>query len=374
LDPRSIVRAAERRTGLNDWGDDRVMTALDAMSSHVARPEFTHLSRALSRQTLVKGGALRLRLVEYLKSNPAIGKTPIERPVFVLGFPRSGTTLLQNLLCLSDSRRGLEFWELNNPVPVCEDKVADQERRKKSAGRVLDLAYRLAPEMREIHEVGVDTFEECWYLFWPTFMVLNTDLQTSLPTLGDWLMTADMRWAYGEYRRTLQGLIHERPTEQLVVKCPEHLWFLDSLLEVFPDACIVWNHRDPVASIASYCSLISLPHRMHFGSFDTKLIGEHITHRFHEGVSRAMDMRAKAEPGQVFDVDFGALCTDPAAVVRQVTDHFGLAPVQEARIEAYLNNGRADKKGAHKYDAARYGLDSQAIRTRFADYIAAHGL
>lgn len=371
----SIRTSAERTTGLTDWGNPLHKEAFERLVDMVSGDEFTALSNIVTRQAMIKAAANRLQMVDYLKSHQQEMTKPFGRPVFVLGFPRTGTTLLQNLLCLDPGRRALPFWELTNPIPIHKDPGTDRHARIQSAENVLSLAYRFAPEMRTIHEITAETAEECWYLFFHCFAVLNYDLQTGTNTFGDWLLTQDMQWAYEGYRSQLSILNHNWPARNLVLKCPEHLWFMDALLEVFPDACVIWTHRDPVASIASYCSLISLTYRMHFGNMQPHRIGAHIRKRFHQGVTRAMASReAYGNEDTFFDVRFHELVQDPGAMVDQITDHFDLPKVADEAIQNWLNNGRSDKRGAHQYSAERYGLDRCAILKEFAPYIERFGI
>jgi hypothetical protein len=237
---------------------------------------------------------------------------------------------------------------------------------------LLQLAYLIAPEMKYVHQIGATTAEECWPLFFNTFSVMNYDLQANLREFGDWLMTTDMVPAYDDYRRQLQLISQRAPDRDLVLKCPEHLWFLDALMEVFPDACIVWTHRDPLASIASYCSLISLNQRMLYGRIDAHAIGAHITDRFEIGVERAVAARERiGRPEQFFDVDFVDLVRDPRTIIEQIHRHFDLPypETMDTSIDGWLNNGRADKKGRHRYSASVYGLDAEDIDRRYGDYI-----
>jgi hypothetical protein len=370
IDRASILQISERKTGLQDWGNAQHLEFLDRLVELVQRDDFTHLSRVVTRQAVIKAASNRLRLVEHLKQNEEVLRGTLGRPIFVLGFPRTGTTLLQNLLCLSPERRALPFWELTNPIPEHEDRVLDRKKRREAAQNLLKLAYRFAPEMRKIHEITADTAEECWYLFFHSFAVLNYDLQTGGPEFGDWLMKSDMNWAYREYRSQLAILNHEWPAENLVLKCPEHLWFLDALMEVFPDAALVWTHRDPVASIASYCSLISLSYRTYFGEIRHKEVGKHIQHRFLQGVTRAMEFRdAINDESRFFDVRFHELVKDPAAMVTRITEHFNLRPVAQEAMANWPNNGRKDKRGAHVYSAERFGLQRTPIEKHFKPYI-----
>ena len=370
IDRHRIIESARRRHG-GDWGDERFLNGLDEVLSEVRRAPLTPLARTLCRETFVKGIVHRMQAEGYVSKHPAASEIPIKRPVFILGFPRTGTTLIQNLLALDGDRRALEFWELISPVPRNDDLAAEEARRLKVAERMLKLTYLIAPEMRDAHEVRTRSFEECWPLFVQTFHVLNWDLQSGFSGYGDWLMEQDMTHVYAEYRQQLQVLLHQRPASNLLLKCPEHLWFLDALLEVFPDACLVWTHRDPFKSVASYCSLISMNYRMLYGDLDLPRIGEHISYRFHQGVERAMAVRDRVGDDRFYDVNFERLVNEPGEVVREITNQFNLSVDSDLdkQIHAYLNNNRTDKKGAHKYSAERYGLEREAVHARFSKYI-----
>jgi len=374
LERDQVLAHAKRRTGLSDWGDESFIDALDRLLATARSVDFTWLARAFTREICVKAVSNRLKARDYLARNPDARSLSLQRPVFILGFPRTGTTLLQNLLCLDPTYRALRFWELTTPVPLHEDPERDRRTRRTIAARLIRMSYLIAPEQRHIHEISADTFEECWPLFVPTFCVLNFDLQSAMTGYGDWLLTADMKRPYREYRSQLQILAHRAPPARYVLKCPEHLWFLDALMEVFPDACIVWTHRDPLASVASYCSLISLNRRMLYGRFEPAEIGAHIADRFRLGVERAMAARAEVSSDRFYDVDFHALVADPGAVVQRIQRHFDLPPVDPERVTRYLATERGDSRGKHRYSADRYGLDPDAVHAQFAPYIEKFGI
>lgn len=367
----SILDAARRKTGLTDFGEDSFMPRLHAAVGFADVAPFSHLGREIIRQIFITALTHRLRVEDYFRRHPDAADVQIERPVFILGFPRTGTTLLQNLLCLEDGARALKFWELSSPVPESDDPQVDRRIRMARARWTLRAAYLMAPEMRVVHEVTPQTPEECWPLFANTFAVLNWDLGAGLVPWGDWLLQQDMTQPYRYYKRQLQMMAHARPTRQFVLKCPEHLWFIDSLLRVFPDASLVWTHRDPVDVVASYCSLISLNRRVVHGRFDPVAVGQHITERLSSGVKRAIAVRRALPKDQIFDVDFRKLVADQAGTVHAIRESFGLPhqPGADDRVLAYLGNGRSDKRGAHVYDHAMYGLTPDSVYDAFAPYI-----
>jgi len=376
LSAQSILEAAKKKTGLDDWGSEDFIARLEILGQFAQGSHITPLAHVFARQTFIQAVSNRLKMEDYLKRHPEILQYPIKKPIFIVGFPRTGTTLMQNLLSLEPRRRALRFWELTAPAPVSEDRDSDRQTRMRTASRILKLAYLLSPEMAEVHEIRIDTAEECWPLFANTFAVMNYDLSSGFKNYGDWLLKQDMLGPYQEFRRQLQLLAAQEPTDHFVLKCPEHLWFLDSLLNVFPDACIVWTHRDPVASIASYCSLVSLNRRTFYGSYEPHALGRHITERFLEGINRATAVADAERSDRFFHVNFDALVKDPTTIVKQICEKFGYgySSNMDAAIEAWQSNSRKDKRGKHKYSADRYGLDSKEIHSRYSQYISARGI
>ncbi len=374
LEHERMLGAAGRRTGLSDWGDESFIEPFAVLCDDLRSRELPALSRFLLKEMAVTACVNRLMSRDFQKRHPAVLEHRIERPVFILGFPRTGTTVLQNLMALDAKRRALPFWELTSPLPMIEhDPVKDEARRKARMGLGLKMSYALAPEQLAMHEVKIDTYEECWPLFSSCFRVLNYDLALGWDRYGDWLLrTQDMKVPYAEYKRSLQVLSQRKPDQGLLLKCPEHLWFLDALFETFPDACVVWTHRDPFKSVASYSSMVSLSRRTFHGGFEPEQVGEHIASRFADGVERAMAARERLGEHRFFDASFEAVCQDPAQVVREVRAHFDLPHVDGAddAMEQYLTSGsRKDAKGKHRYSPERYGLQPEATRERFSGYI-----
>lgn len=372
LDPDRILRSARRSTGLTDWGADDFQEPMRRLLASAEEKPLTGIARFSTHQICVKAVQNRLWVEDYIRRHPEVEDIRIDRPVFILGFPRTGTTLLQNLMSQTETLRPLRFWELSSPVPMPGDREQDLRIRRSRAETIVKAAYFIAPEQKHIHQLGVDTAEECWPLFFNAFQVMNYDLTADFREFGDWMMGRDMVPAYRYYKRQLQVLAHHTPTKHFLLKCPEHLWFVDALLEVFPDACVVWTHRDPLASVASYCSLSSLQRRMLYGRIDRPAIGRHIQDRFRIGVERAMAARsAIADESRFFDVDFLELVQDPLAMVHRINAHFGLPQGDEADVamQSWLDNGRKDKRGRHRYSAEQWGLDGEVIHREFAPYI-----
>ncbi len=370
LDVDSVLRTARRKTGLENWGDDAFVDLTRRLFRYADAARVTRLGEIALRQTSFAAVCNRLRIEEYIRCHPEVEDIPIERPVFIIGFPRTGTTLLQNLLSLESGSRALQFWELYSPVPIHDDPEVDRRKRLRKARDVLMVAKTVAPEMPIVHDIKTTTPEEDWVLMANTGAVMNNDLANGVLRWGDYLMRYDMTGPYREFRRMLQVLAHWKPTRRFVLKCPEHLWFLDDLLEVFPDACIVWPHRDPVSCIASYSSMISLTRRAWYGRIHAEYIGEHVTDRFETGVTRGMAVRDRVGEERFFDVNFDQLSRDPGKAVRDIRAHFGIPHGEDddRQIREWLAQPREDKPGKHVYSAAQWGLEVPEIYERFEPY------
>ncbi len=376
LDVDSVLRTARRKTGLDDWGDEAFIDLMRRLFRYADAARVTPLGEIALRQTAFASVSNRLRIEDYIHRHPDVEDIPIERPIFIVGFPRTGTTLLQNLLSLEEGNRALKFWELYSPVPIHDDPEVDRKKRIRKAKEVLAVAKTVAPEMPVVHDIKADTPEEDWFLMCNTFAVMNNDLANGVVRWGEYLMRQNMTGPYREFRRMLQALAHWHPTGRFVLKCPEHLWFLDALLEVFPDACIVWPHRDPISCIASYSSMISLTRRAWFGRIHSEYIGEHITDRFLTGVTRGMEVRERVGEERFFDCNFDSLTRDPVQAVRDIKAHFGMEHGEEddRAMRNYLAQPREDKPGRHVYSAAQWGLDVTEIYERFEPYTDRFGV
>ena len=368
-DPDSVLAEARRKTGLDDWGDERFLEPLRQMLGAVEQCDYTVLGNVLFRGNALRAVTHRLQIEAFFARHPEAEAIPVDRPVFVLGFPRTGTTLLQNLLALPDDRRALQFWELVNPAPVDPDPDRDRRKRIAMVERDLNWAARLGPEMAAMHDVRPTTAEECWPLLSNSLTVLNSDVCHGLKPYGEWLLEQDMVWPYREYKRQLRMLLHRRSAHRLILKCPEHLWFLDALLEVFPDACIVWTHREPLSCIASYCSMVSVARRLTMGRVDPLDVGAHVSDRFLTGVTRAMAVRDRVGDDRFIDVRLSEVAADPVATVRRIEQRCELPPAGDELLGDYLEARRSDDPGAHRYSPAMFGLDADEIRGRFAAYV-----
>lgn len=367
------VLESVRRTHGDAWGDERFIGVFRELQRAFAKRELTPFGRLLLRGIFERAVVNRVRLNAYTARYPEVRDTPIEKPVFIVGFPRTGTTAVQNMLALNRGMYAPPYWKLATPIPVHDDSLRDRCARMWAARWMLAAAYMLAPEQARIHHITPTSLEEDWALMAPTFAVMNYDWQGGLREFGDFLMGSDMTWVYEELKLMFQVIMsRQKPGTTLITKCPEHLWFIEALVKVFPDARIVWTHRDPFKVVGSYCSLLSLARRVLQGDSRPHELGPYIAERFATGVGRAMDARRCIGSNNFVDIHFEAVVDRPVQVVRGICDRFGIpyAHDMDSRIAQWQRSGRADgPPGMHQYDPARFCLDRSEVDRMFADYV-----
>ena len=367
LDADQVLRAARRRTGLTDWGDEAFIPRMAKLIETANDLDLSGLGTFSAQNTFIQAVENRLRIQRYLDRFPEVADIPIRRPIFILGFPRTGTTLLQNLLSLAPGHRELRFWELTSPIPLHDDLDRDRAIRYRKARTLIRLAYFIVLEQRHIHAIDVDSVEECWPLFFNEFAVMNYDLVAHFDDFGDWLLSTDMTEPYRYYRRTLQPA-HWQPTTQYLLKCPEHLWFLDALTTVFPDAYRLDPPR-PGGEHGAHSSLSSSATGWSTGASTTTGSGATRPSASPRAWS-AMAARACLGEDRFFDVNFKDLVRDPATVVRQIRAHFDLdqppapkRPWRPPRPQALRLQGRP------RLQPRPVGPDPDEVRSHFTDYI-----
>lgn len=373
FDEGAILRSARRQTGLADFGGDefreplrQVVAGLD----HEAR--LTLIGRIAARADATALATIRLRLEEDRKRHPEIGEQEITRPLFIVGLPRTGSTLLHHLLGQDPRHRVAQAWEVMFPSPPPERTTYGTDPRIARAAAQLRWLDRLAPGFRRIHPLGAQLALECIAIMSASFLSPRFHTTYRMPTYQAWLEHQDLGPAYAFHRRFLQQLQWRAPGDRWVLKAPSHMWSLDALFEVYPDALIVQTHRDPLAVIPSVASLTAVLQGAFAADVDPAEIGAEVTHRWTTGLARAVQFRARGRvPAErFFDLHYHDLLADPLASVRRIYAHFDIpfTAHAEARMRGHLAGSPQDRHGPHRYSLGAFGLDADTIARRFKDY------
>ena len=371
IDARALIDAAERETGLSDWGEPEWRDGLERLCASANREAGLDDGRAASLGAQIdKQLVKRLRLYADRAHYPEIAQQTIAAPIFVVGFPRSGTTILHGLLAADPRARSPLSWEVEAPSPPPQAGTAKHDPRIAATQARIDA---LPARFRAMHAAAADLPEEDNSIMQMAFRSLNFAASRPLPSYDRWLFACDMRPAFALHRHTLQHLQAFHARDWWVLKAPPHLFCLEDLFDTYPDARVIFTHRDPASIMASNASLISFIHEMAGNPVDTRALGQSETAKWRRGMERAMAFRA-ARPDladRFHDCAFVDFVADPVGTVAALYARMDIELPDATRriMEDFMAANRADKHGTHDYSAADFGLAPARVRAEFADYI-----
>jgi hypothetical protein len=374
LDAPALLGEARRRTRLEDLAEDEAFREAFPRLLHSFEHEarLSLIGRIAAREDLVRLLANRLRLVEDRRRHPAIAAEEVRRPLFVTGLPRTGTTLLHGLLAQDPANRVPLHWEMIHPSPPPERARYLTDRRIDAAERQVRWFHRLQPDMRRIHAIGARLPEECLILTSHSFLSYQFQTTHHVPSYQAWLETHDLQACYGWHRRILQQLQWRCRGERWVLKAPAHLFGLPALFGAYPDAGVIFTHRDPVEVAGSLASLTTVLRSTFSDAVDPLAVGPEMTTRWASGIARALHDRDAgcAAPERFFDVRYGDLIRDPLGTVRRIYAHWDLpfTTTAEDRMRRFLADNPKDKHGRHEYSLAAFGLDGEQEQARYRAY------
>ncbi|GDY29619.1 sulfotransferase family protein [Gandjariella thermophila] len=365
--------SATRITGLDDFGTDHYRDGLAVLLESYARdagltPPGNKVKRAFLRGALVA----RLLSEAAWKQYPEHADVRIERPIFVTGLPRTGTTALHRLLAADPAHQGLEVWltEVPQPRPPRESWADNPVFQRIQAG--YEQHHVNHPEFMGVHHMSAEAVEECWQLLRQSMRSISYECLAHLPTYSAWLAGQDWAEAYRRHRRNLQLIGLPDADRRWVLKNPSHLFALDALFAVYPDALVIQTHRSPRTAIASVCSLAAQATEGWSETFRGAVIGRDQLELWARGLATFTEDRARLNPAQFFDVRYEDFVADPLGTVEAIYAYFGLPLTGEARhamraLHAESTSGAT--RPAHRYRLADFGLTAEQVDERFADYL-----
>ena len=364
--------SAVKACGLDDFGgdDDNYIEALtvllDAYRTEADLTEFgSKMQRFFARNALVA----RLVSEAAFKQYPQHADVAIERPIFVTGLPRTGTTAVHRLLAADPRHQGLQLWlaEFPQPRPPREtwsDNPVFQQMEAQYA-----KAHEADPDYTGLHFMTPDEVEECWQLLRQSLHSISYETLAHVPSYAQWLAGQDWTKSYRRHRKNLQLIGLNDVEKRWVLKNPSHLFALEALMATYPDALVVQCHRPPETIMASMCSLAQHTTAGWSNTFQGKVIGDDALETWSRGLRLFNTERAKHDPAQFYDLDYSALVADPVGAVADIYRHFGIEMADEARA-AISDTDEQSKQGPrapkHTYSLADYGLTAEQVKERFA--------
>ena len=368
-----LEEAARAMTDLSDFGPDtgwregfrRLVAAVEAM-------EPNDQLRQMATQNIVGQLATRLHFVEDERLHPEITAQQVGDPLIVIGLPRTGTTIIYDLLCLDPEARAPREWEWYIPWPPSEAATFNSDPRIAQVTSMYDTWLQHAPQLLDIQRFDCTQPGECNHGMQYHFGSTNFAAELGVPDFAEWLRNNEVEGQYVSHKRLLQNFQWKGPKGRWTLKSPQHLFDLPALLDAYPGAMLVWTHRDPALTFSSLSSMIAGFLAAFGGDKDKAAIGRDVVETWVAGMNRALAARTDPDiEARIIDLAHNDVVADPKGAVQRIYDRFGLvfSDDHKQRIDTFLNeNSAAKRMGKHRHSPEQFGIDVGELKERLAAY------
>jgi hypothetical protein len=372
LDPACLIAAARQQTGLHSFGSNPPGEGLDVLAASLDREaDLALFGRFAAAWDLTRLLSTRLVLAAEEAAAPEIRDRPIEAPIFIAGLPRSGTSFLHALLAQDPANSAPLCWQTIYPYPG--HRALGRKAGPARVARQFRAFTRLEPELPSLHPFDAFSPQECTEITAHTFASLRFDSTYDIPSYRGWLDRHGHLAAFQFHRRFLQHLAHRQGDRRWVLKSPDHVFTLDAIRAVYPDARLVFVHRDPLKVLPSVARLTEILRRPFARHVDRLRIGQQIRRDWSLGMRRIIEASAPGvwPPGQIWHVHYRTLVADPLATVATLYRHFGLPLTAEAEaaMRRMVTSRPNGGYGRNVYRFEQYGIDPAQERLQHRDYM-----
>jgi hypothetical protein len=379
LDERTLLNRAFQLTGLDDLGDPSSREGLAVLLKSIETDARLNLTgRICVRSEILRMLCNRLRLQQDRKTHPYIADQVIRRPLFITGLPRTGSTLLHALLARDPASRAPQVWEVMYPSPPPEKRSYNYDPRIYKTARDLRWLNIIMPGFKRAHMIDARLPQECIAITGHSFISHLFESMYFVDSYRAWHDSHDKRAAYEYHRQFLQYLQTRAPGNHWVLKAPSHLFAMEALLRVYPDARIVMTHRHPLEVLPSCASFTEVLRGAFTDNIDRKKLGIEISRHWEKGARLAVDL-AQSNGNtreRIYNVFYKDLVEHPMAVIRNLYNHFDMKFTHEAEtaMRRFLAQNPQNSNGAHRYSLEEFSLDRDAEKRRFAFYTSFFGI
>jgi hypothetical protein len=379
MNVNTFLDLAKSNTNLDDYGDDDFLIPLNILVNSLnTEAKLSDIGRYQAEQSIVTNLEYRLKIQQYVNDHPEVHQQKVERPIFIAGLPRTGTTALLHLLNQDPSNHTLRLWEGRHPLPPPEEATYNSDPRIDIIKQEVELTEEFMPGFSKAHLMEADEPDECYLLFNRNFVSVEYLALFHLPSYAKWLYTQDHTKAYAYHKLQLQ-ILQSNKAGQWVLKSPFHQVGLKAILENYPDATIVQTHRPPVSIVGSGCSFSELLRKQCTTDLDLNIIGKDWMEMLSAYLDRFEVERNELEPqhpNQFVDIDYKDFISDPLTSIRSIYSSAGkeLSDEAQAEMTQWLDSNPQGKHGKHVYSLENYGISKADVENLFADYVERYQL
>lgn len=373
---QEIISKACEITGLNPFPDASYHEGLEFLVDEINRcPAVTEKSLQVMEREMVSSLTNRLRVEDYLIRHPEVLDQKIEKPVFVFGIPRTGTTFTNHLLGSDPNRRSLLNWESTQSIPPATSETLYSDPRCVQKRAQQQKLLDDNPGLVLPHWEWADDPTECIFLLAQDFKALSWEARLPMPGYSKWILECDVTSAYEYHKKVLQILQSKAPGIWNL-KMPSHAIFVKTLKKVYPDARLIWTHRDPYQTFASSCSLNRFTQTMTGIDPDPAYIGSNARQRLGAHIKGAMEGKKAFGENAVYDLYYRDLMRDPISEMRKLYGWLGddFTPEIERAMNNWIDTHPQNQFGKHQYSLEEFGQSRESLAPIFHDYVAQYGL
>ena len=353
-----------RRAKFSDLAFVRPLNLL--LKAYAEEADLSLFGRYATRWDLERCLANLLRLDMAEEESPQILARPIRKPVFITGMPRSASSFLHTLLSLDPANVVPRCWQLIYPYPA-RRCLLPLDLRKSRVEMELRLFHCMAPGLEGLHHLSADAPQECTDITAQVFQSIRFENTHRVPSYQAWIDSHGHHNALLFHRRFLQHLDAQAPGHRWILKSPDHVFALDAIRTAYPDAEIVFLHRDPLSVVSSCARLAQQLRRPFTNRLDPKEIGRQVSARLVQASDRMMDAADRLP--HILHLQYHEVAASPMTAIRKLYRHCGFELGESAgqRMAAFLERRR--QRSVRDYSFAEFGLDAATLRERFAGYV-----
>lgn len=362
-----LIYKALKRAGRSTFSDLSFVQPLNRLLKACAEEaDLSFFGRHATACDLDRCLANLLRLDAEEEEDPSIVKRVIRKPVFITGMPRSASSFLHRLLSLDPANIVPRCWQLLYPYPA-RSRLLPLDLRRAQVALQLRLFRCMTPGLSRLHHLSADAPQECTDITAQVFQSLRFENTHRIPSYQAWIDRHGHHDAFRFHRRFLQHLDAQTPGRRWVLKSPDHVFCLEAIRAAYPDAVIVFLHRDPLSVVSSCARLAERLRRPFTNHLDPHQVGQQVSARLVQAADHMME--AEGHLPRILHLHYGQVVAEPVAAIRTLYRHCGfeLSKPAEQRMAGFL--ARPHRRRVRTHDFSSFGLDAGTLRDRFARYV-----
>ena len=371
--PTALIETAKRRSGFDDFGDGDFFEALSRLLASCRQEgKLNLIGKIVLKTDVLETLRSRLQMERDRQLYTDIARQEIREPLFIVGLPRSGTSVLHRLLGADPEHRSPLMWEVRSPSPPNGE---DEKRRIQRATKNCNFFNWLVPTFRYAHTVGPEVPQECVSLMTPTFLSDQFDAMYYVPSYRAWFFRQDLRPAYEYHRRFLQHLQCRQAARRWMLKAPTHMFAMPALLSVYPDALFVQTHRTPVDAMASVSSLMTILRSAFSDTVDPFIVCREAIDYWSDAMVKFLPERDRLPNNRICDIQYDEIRREPINAVRRIYEYFGwtLSREAEQRMRALVAKQGERESANHRYNLSQFGSSAEEVFSKFGTYCGRFG-